>query len=134
MPLQVTCRKCGYVIEERNENNFDYFDPYNLPKTCPNCGRTLGNIKTAQVKVSPFDTKLKTNSERKAYGKIHRYVFSACMDRRMVVYCQRCGKRIRVGDRVVSVRSTKSRRLRYHEECYEKTARRKVFPFVFGRK
>jgi len=132
MPLQVKCRKCGCIIEERSVSNFDYFDPYNLPRKCPNCGRTLNHIQNAEIDVFPFDKTLKTNSGRKSYGKIHKYVFSAGMNNRIVVFCKQCGKKIKVGDKVVSVRTSRGRRIQYHEECYAKNvASRKIFQFIF---
>jgi len=121
MPLQVKCRKCGCIIEERSVSNFDYFDPYNLPRKC-----------NAEIDVFPFDKTLKTNSGRKSYGKIHKYVFSAGMNNRIVVFCKQCGKKIKVGDKVVSVRTSRGRRIQYHEECYAKNvASRKIFQFIF---
>jgi len=134
MPLQVKCRKCGYIIEERDVSNFDYFDPYNLPRKCPNCGRIFDSIQKTEVNVFPFDKTLKTNNKRKSYGRIHRYIFTASMNSRMTIQCHHedCGKRIKVGDKVVSVRTSRGRRIQYHEECYKKKfASRKVFQFIF---
>lgn len=135
MPVQVRCKQCGYIIEERGFSNFDYFDPYKLPEKCPNCGRKLDNIMNAHVKVFPINT-AKQNSGKKSYGRVHRYVFTAGMNTRMAIWCQyeHCKKRIKVGDKVVSVRTSKGKRLQYHEECYEKVMKKKVFPFAFRRK
>ena len=115
MPLQVRCKRCGFVIEERTINDFDKFDPYNLPKTCPNCGRKL-DIKNMEVKIIPLLPLSYKNMKKREYRKVFRYVLSPNLPRSL--YCEACGKRIKAGEKVVSVRRYGGKRKHYHEKCY----------------
>ena len=115
MPLQVKCKQCGFIIEERNSNNFDKFDPYSLPKTCPNCGRKLTNIRNMEIQIIPLKMPMRFNKRK--YRKVYRYVLRNNMPR--TLFCEFCGRKIEVGERVVSVRGYGGKRRHYHEKCYD---------------
>lgn len=125
MPLTVKCKVCEHTILFLSAEDFDKFDPFSLPKKCPNCNRKLNNISNMNweiYKYQPLQNKnnynyIKYNGKTVEYrlSKVSYYRFKTLKKN----VCDYCKKELKPGDKVISRRIGHYRYL-YHVQCHEK--------------
>jgi hypothetical protein len=135
MPLEVKCKVCNFTICYVSAENFDQFDPYKLPKTCPNCGRKLDSIWNAELKIFPVPCNKQNNVRRKNVSK-----FVLTLQRYMKLWalgkakCHLCGQKFSIGETIIAYEVGRYRR-HYHPKCYRKISKKDVVvtPLLWGR-
>jgi DNA-directed RNA polymerase subunit M/transcription elongation factor TFIIS len=135
LPLVVKCRKCGNVIVDiRDVDSFSNFNLLSLEgQKCNRCGHEF-HIDNVKYDVYPFKP---SNNEKEEKTKVkrhfHVYTYTRLIQlktRKHPLYCEKCGEKFKVGDKVVSLHNGKYSR-RFHFDCYKKIKRLEVFVTPF---
>jgi DNA-directed RNA polymerase subunit M/transcription elongation factor TFIIS len=139
MPLVVKCRNCGNVIMDiRDADSFSNFNFLSLEgQKCNKCGHKfhIDNVKYDVYPFSPSNNNKEKEKKKKVKKRVYFYMYTKMIElktKRRPLYCEKCGEKFKVGDKVVSLHNGKYSR-RFHFECYKKIKRLEVFvsPFKF---
>jgi hypothetical protein len=120
IPLEVRCKGCSFILFYTvDSKEFEKFDPYKLPRTCPNCGRNLDPIMKAEFEIYPIrnnNSKGRLQKPKIVYYKLYPQNYFKLLLRGRN-RCYYCGKSFKIGETIVSERNY---RHRFHLECFDK--------------